>query len=98
MTAKVTLLFENGGERLRGWEIRHGLWPLHSPNLIPYDSYFGGSIEDKLHKTNLHTMEALRNNILYESTMIFNQEHQRLHVFHSYTECFQSGGHFQHLL
>lgn len=97
MTAEVTLLFENSGERLHGWEIRRGLWPLHSPDLTACDFYFWGCVEDKLYRTNLHTMEALRNNIRYEITIICNQEHQILHVFCSYNECFHSGGqHFQH--
>jgi hypothetical protein len=87
-------------ESLHGRVIRHGLWPLHSPDLTTCDFYLWGRLKDNLYKTNPNTLEDLRNNIRLEISTISGQEHQRVdNVFRSYTECIRSGGqHFQHLL
>jgi hypothetical protein len=60
-----------------------------------------GSVEDKVYKTNLHTLGEPRNKICLEISTIFGEELQRFNesMFHRYTDCIQSGGqHFQHLL
>jgi hypothetical protein len=99
LTAKVTFLFENGGRELIWLGNKVWSWASAFPDLISCNFYFWGSLEDKVYKTSPHTVEELRNNIQYEITRISNQEHQRLYVFSSCTECFPSGRqHFRHLL
>jgi len=38
-----------------GCIIRHGLWPLHSPELTPCDFYLQGRLKDKVYETSPHT-------------------------------------------
>jgi hypothetical protein len=51
-----------------------------------------GKLKDKVYKTNLHTLEELRNNICSKISAIFREELQRVsnNVFHRYSECIQS--------
>jgi hypothetical protein len=40
-----------------------GLWPPSSPDLTPCDFYLWGILQDKVYKTNPHTLEKLRSNV-----------------------------------
>jgi hypothetical protein len=43
-----------------GRVISEGLWPAHSPDLMPCDFYFWGSFKDKVYKRNPHTLHELK--------------------------------------
>jgi len=57
-------------------------------------------LRDKLHKTNPHTPEELRNNICHNISTISRYEFKTVNtVFRRYTECIRLGRQqFQHLL
>jgi hypothetical protein len=58
-----------------------------------------GNLKYKMYKANPHALEKLRNNIRHETSTVSEEEIQRLNnMFHRYTECIRSGGHFHHLL
>jgi hypothetical protein len=81
--------------------ISHGLWPPHSPDLMPCNFYLGESLKDKVYKTNPHILEELRKSIYHKISAISKEECQRvnINVSCSYTKCIQSQGHHsQHLL
>jgi hypothetical protein len=58
--------------------ISEGLWPPRSPDLALRDFYLCGSLEDKVYKSNPHTLEELEDNIREEVTMISEAELQRV--------------------
>ena len=100
LTAKVTLPFDNSVTELTWLQIRHGLWPLQSPDLTSYDFYWWKSLKNKVCKTNPHTLEELRYDICSEISTISGEElHIVNHIFLSCNECIWLGEqHFQHLL
>ena len=52
--------FETLRELFDGRVLSRGLWLPRSRDLTPCDFYLWGSLKDKVHKTNLHTLEELR--------------------------------------
>jgi hypothetical protein len=74
------------------------LWPPRSTDLTTCDFYLWGSLKENVYKTNLHTMEEVRN-ISNDIPTISDEELQRVNnsVFRRHTECIRSGGQrFQH--
>jgi len=75
------------------------LFGRYIPDLTTCDFLFVGSLKDTAYKTNLHTLEELRNNIHSEISMISGELQRVNNVSHGCTKCIRSEGqHFQYLL
>jgi hypothetical protein len=81
--------------------ISRGLWPACSPDLNHCDFYLWGNLEQKVYKTNPHTIEELKENVRNEVSAISPGELQRVitNLVRRCQECARpDGDHFQHLL
>ncbi|BFZ07560.1 hypothetical protein BsWGS_10599 [Bradybaena similaris] len=81
--------------------ISKGIWPARSPELTPLDYYLWGFLKGNVYKTNVHTIEELKEairNAIQEITTdtlskVFDNMKRRVQT------CLEArGGHFQHLL
>ena len=50
--------------------ISRGLWPARSPDITACDFYLWGNLKNKVHKTNPHTLDELKQNIRTEIKLL----------------------------